>query len=149
TAAARDAALEDFDPFSTEELPAELAAPETPAEDYETAATGHYEAITTQTQLDALVQTLQAQSIFAFDTETSGLERNAELVGLSFAWKEGEGVYIPVRSPEPSAHLNTDTVLNALRPVLEDPKRAKCGHNLKFDAGVLLKYGVRLRGVTF
>ena len=33
-----------------------------------------------------------------------------------------------------------------LGPVLEDARVPKCGHNLKFDAGVLRRYGVRLGG---
>jgi DNA polymerase I len=147
--AAIDAALEDFDPFSTEELPAALAVPESLPENYETAETGTYEAITTEEQLAALVNTLKAQTLLSLDTETDSLRRDAELVGLSLAWKENHGVYIPVRSPDSTAHLNVETVLGALRPVLEDVDLPKTGHNLKFDAGVLLRYGVRLRGVVF
>jgi DNA polymerase-1 len=148
-APAMDADLDDFDPFSTEELPAALTASEPLVDDYATAETGHYTAITTREQLSALVETLKRQTLFCLDTETDGLGRNARLVGLSFAWQEGQGVYVPVRSPDPGAHLDGDTVLNALRPVLEDPELPKCGHNLKFDAGVLLRHGVRLRDVVF
>jgi DNA polymerase-1 len=142
--------LEAFDPFSTEEPPP--APPSIPAEssgEYETAASGRYEAITTEEQLAALAASLKAATLFSFDTETSGLGRDAGLVGLSFAWKPGHGVYVPVRSPNPSAHLDAETVLNTLRPLLEDPALRKCGHNLKFDAGVLRRLGIRLRGVVF
>ena len=147
--AALDAALEEFDPFSTEELPAALSIANQLPEDYATAETGHYTAITTEAQLAALIETLQSQTLISLDTETDGLGRGSRLVGLSFAWQEGHGVYIPLHSPESSAHLDGDTVLRALRPLLEDAARSKCGHNLKFDAGVLLRHGVRLRGVVF
>ena len=85
----------------------------------------------------------------SIDTETTGLERDAALVGLSIAWKEGSGVYIPIRSPEPERHLDETAVITALKPLLENPEVPKCGHNLKFDAGVLLRLGIHLRGVCF
>ncbi|MEK7330631.1 MAG: hypothetical protein AAB113_07495, partial [Candidatus Eisenbacteria bacterium] len=59
------------------------------------------------------------------DTETTGLGRDAQLCGLSFAWRHGHGVYVPVLSPEPGDHLNAETVLEALKPVLEDPSLPK------------------------
>jgi len=118
-------------------------------ETLETAATGDYEAIVTREQLRALVETLRAQPMISADTETTGLGRDAQLCGLSFAWRPGHGVYVPVLSPDPGEHLDAETVLTALRPVLEDPDLPKCGHNLKFDAQVLLRSGIRLRGVAF
>ncbi|MDH7569373.1 MAG: DNA polymerase I [Armatimonadota bacterium] len=110
---------------------------------------GAYRAVTTPEELEELVATLRAQSIISVDTETIGLARDAELCGLSFAWKPGEGVYVPMRSPEPHAHLEPAQVLQALAPLLEDPNLGKCGHNVKYDASVLRHAGVRLRGVVF
>src|SRR5262249_17368011 len=110
---------------------------------------GDYQAITTKAQLAELVTTLRAQPMVSVDTETTGLGRDAQLCGLSLAWEAGQGVYVPPRSPNPGEHLDTETVLAALRPVLEDADVPKCGHNLKFDAAVLLRSGVRLRGVVF
>ena len=115
----------------------------------ETAATGSYEAITTREQLDALVSVLRAQTMVSVDTETTGLGRDADLCGLSFSWRPGHGVYVPVLSPHPQEHLDTATVLAALKPLLEDAALPKCGHNLKFDTLVLLREGVHLRGVAF
>ena len=117
--------------------------------DYGTAETGDYSAIVTLDQLKDLVDTLSAQEIISFDTETDGLEREAMLCGLSFSWKPKHGVYVPVRSPQPEDHLDTDTVLSALKPILENPALSKCGHNLKFDAGILIRNGVKLQGAVF
>ena len=116
---------------------------------YDTAETGDYSAIVTLDQLNDLVETLSTQEIICFDTETDGLEREATLCGLSFSWKPKYGVYVPVRSPQPENHLDTDTVLSALKPILEDPALPKCGHNLKFDASILIRNGVKLQGVVF
>jgi len=117
--------------------------------DYNTAETGDYSAIVTPDQLKDLVDTLSTQEIISFDTETDGLEREAMLCGLSFSWKPKQGVYVPVRSPHPEDHLDTDTVLSALKPILENPALPKCGHNLKFDAGILIRNGVKLQGAVF
>ncbi|MEM8738743.1 MAG: DNA polymerase I [Planctomycetota bacterium] len=110
---------------------------------------GDYRAVTTPAQLDELVETLKQQPIIAVDTETIGLGGTAELCGLCFAWAAGSAVYLPVRSPTPEAHLDADTVLAALRPVLEDPGLPKVGHNIKYDWLVLHHAGVTLRGIGF
>ncbi len=114
-----------------------------------TAADYDYSAITTRAQLDELVQTLRAHKLIALDTETIGLGHRAPLCGLCFAWKPGSGVYVPVASCWPESHLDLATVLDALRPILEDPAVGKTGHNLKYDMLVLRNAGVRVRGVAF
>jgi DNA polymerase-1 len=130
-------------PVSSPAAAGARAATEAPAE------RGRYRAITNAEELAALVETLRGQTVIAVDTETTGLERDAALIGLSLAWEPGAGVYVPVRSPTPDAHLGAGAVLGALRPLLEDPALAKCGHNVKFDAGVLRRNGVSLHGVVF
>ena len=118
--------------------------------DYDTAETGDYSAIVTLDQLQDLVDTLsKTREIISFDTETDGLERDATLCGLSFSWKPKQGVYVPVRSPQSEDHLDTGTVLSALKPILENPALPKCGHNLKFDASVLIRNGIKLQGAAF
>lgn len=109
---------------------------------------GRYSAITTKARLDALVKELQAAEIFAVDTETTGLAaHDAKLCGISLSTKPGTGCYIPTLSPAPEKHLDTRTVLDALRPVLEDPSKPKCGHNIKYDLLIFRAHGVALRGV--
>ena len=117
--------------------------------DYDTAETGEYSAILTLAQLEELVETLASQEIISLDTETDDLGREAGLCGLSFAWKPKHGVYVPVRSLEQEQHLDAETVLAQLKPILENPKLPKCGHNLKFDTGILIRNGVKLQGVVF
>ena len=116
---------------------------------YDTAETGDYSAVVTLDELNDLVETLSTQEIISFDTETDGLDREAKLCGLSFSWQPKQGVYVPVRSPQPENHLDTDTVLAALKPILENPALPKCGHNLKFDTSILIRNGVKLQGVAF
>ena len=111
---------------------------------------GDYQLITTKKQLAELVKQLQAAEIIAVDTETDSLApRSANLCGISFSVKPGTGVYIPVRSPEPDRHLDQQTVIETLRPVLEDPDKPKVGHNLKFDIQIFRRADVKLAGVAF
>ena len=89
-----------------------------------------------------LVEELRAAECISIDTETMGLAPLLDpLVGVCLSTKVGTGVYVPVRSKWPQEHLDEATVLGALRPVLEDPRVPKCGHNLKFDMLVLRPEG--------
>jgi DNA polymerase I len=107
-----------------------------------------YRCITTREQLAALVQELNAAALIAIDTETTALSPiNAKLCGICLSTREAAGVYIPVRSPAAATHLNEAEVIAALRPVLEDAAKPKCGHNLKYDLIVLRNCGVTLRGM--
>ncbi|NBC10436.1 MAG: DNA polymerase I [Planctomycetes bacterium] len=110
---------------------------------------GDYHAVTTKKQLQELIKTLRQQELIAIDTETIGLGRRAALAGVCLSWREGAGVYIPTRSPTAEDHLDAPTVIEALRPLLEDPDRPKCGHHLKYDLHVLRSAGVEMRGIAF
>jgi DNA polymerase-1 len=68
------------------------------------------------------------------------------LVGISIAWLPGQAAYIPVLAPESQPHLDRDVVIEKLKPIFEDERVAKVGHNLKFDIIVLRSAGIDLRG---
>jgi DNA polymerase-1 len=73
----------------------------------------------------------------------------ANLVGLSFATEEGVAAYVPVAhdyldAPE---QLDRDWVLAQLKPILEDENQAKVGQNLKYDASVLARYDINMKGI--
>ncbi len=95
---------------------------------------------------------LTTAKIWAFDTETTSLDvMQAELVGLSFAIQGEKPVYIPLAHDYPGApkQLPRNWVLQQLKPLFEDPKQLKIGHNLKYDMGVLANYGIQLQGLRF
>jgi len=109
---------------------------------------GEYTCVRTKAELAALVEQLKGSELIAFDTETTALSpMRAKLVGLSFAIAEEQAWYVPVRSPEPESHLDEETVLDALRTILEDDTLAKTGHNLKYDLLILRNHGIHLRGI--
>ena len=117
---------------------------ETPQTDYET--------VLDRASFESWRQQLQAARVFAFDTETTSLEyMQAQVVGVSFAVAPGRAAYVPFGHSYPGApqQLDRDWVLGRLRPLLEDPERAKVGQNLKYDASVLANHGIILRGIRY
>ena len=110
---------------------------------------GDYEIIDTVEGLDALVEQAVARGRIAIDTETDSLgPRTAALAGVSISFESGRAFYVPVRSPDPSTHLDLKTARPALMRLLGDEAVAKVGHNLKFDLVVLRAHGFEVRGVA-
>ena len=112
----------------------------------------HYDTILDQASLDKWLERLNNAELFAFDTETSSLDYiEAEIVGVSFATEAGSAAYVPLAHDYEDAPTQLDraTVLEQLRPLLEDESSKKVGQNLKYDANVLLNYGIQLRGIAF
>ncbi|EGR2915500.1 DNA polymerase I [Vibrio parahaemolyticus] len=111
-----------------------------------------YETILDEASFNAWLEKLKAAELFAFDTETDSLDYMvANLVGLSFAIDEGMAAYVPVAhdyldAPE---QLDRDWVLEQLKPILEDDAQAKVGQNLKYDASVLARYGIEMKGIKY
>ncbi len=106
-----------------------------------------------EADLAKLIEALNSAELIAVDTETTSLAtHSAELVGFSFATKPGEAWYVPVghRAADLLAsnpkQLSLNSVLAALKPILEDKTRPKCGHNLKYDTQVLRRAGIELAG---
>lgn len=114
---------------------------------------------------------------FAFDLETSSLEKmDSEIVGIAISLKEGEAYYIPVDDrldgketkqintpqigmfeqsdkgneiPVYSSSLPTKAVLKILRPLLENDNIGKIGQNAKFDTFLMKRYGIDVSPITF
>ncbi|MDX1299967.1 MAG: DNA polymerase I, partial [Pseudomonas sp.] len=117
-------------------------------------ALGDYQCILEQAQFDVWLEKLRNAELIAFDTETTGLDaQKAQLVGLSFAVKAGEAAYIPVAHSYMGVptQLDRDAVLNALKPILEDPNKAKVGQHAKYDINILANAStpIHVRGVKF
>jgi DNA polymerase-1 len=136
--------------------------------------TTNYHTVDTDAALDALVAKLKSLDAFSFDTETTGTDAmRAELVGISIGVGNGEAYYIPVARSQNSearselgqltfdmtddATRNTqytalprEIVVKKLKPIFENARIVKYGHNAKYDMTVLAENaGVNVRGVTF
>ena len=108
-----------------------------------------YQLINTIEQLNDLTNQLKKQQVISVDTETDSINQiEANLVGMSVSFTEGEAYYIPVAHSSGN-QLGKERVLGFLRPVLEDPKIAKIGHNLKYDYVIFKKEGITLSPITF
>ena len=112
----------------------------------------HYDTITTWPALEQWLARLRAAELFAFDTETTGLDyMQARIVGVSFCIEPGSAAYVPLAHDYAGApeQLERTRVLEALRPLLEDPTHAKLGAHLKFDMHILANHGITLRGQRY
>jgi DNA polymerase-1 len=112
----------------------------------------NYETLLDQQQFSNWLQKLQNSQLMAVDTETTSLNYMvADLVGISVAIEAGEAAYIPfghdyLGVPQ---QLSRETVLEAIKPILEDPKIKKVGQNLKYDTSVLAQHGIDLKGIAY
>ena len=105
-----------------------------------------YHLVNSDEAIDRLVKVLMDSDVVCFDTETTSTEpMMAELVGLSFAVKEGEAYYVPV----PAKKEEAKRLVARLKPVYENPSILKVGQNMKYDIIVLANFDVRVRGRMF
>lgn len=89
---------------------------------------------------------LAVKKEFCFDTETTSLNvQDAELVGMAFAYAEGEAFYVPVPADRKAALA----IVEEFRAVLEDEQILKIGQNIKYDILVMRNYNVKVKGPLF
>ncbi|MGP0170323.1 DNA polymerase I [Pseudomonas sp. NCHU5208] len=115
---------------------------------------GDYQLVLEQAQFDAWLKKLEQAELIAFDSETTSVDaQKAQLVGLSFAVKAGEAAYVPLAHSYMGVpqQLDRDAVLEALKPILEDPAKAKVGQHAKYDINVLANAStpIAVQGVAF
>lgn len=92
------------------------------------------------------LQNLMKQQSVCFDTETTSLNPlEAELVGIAFSWEKGKGFYFPF----PENKIDSQLLIEELRPFFEDENIEKIGQNLKYDIKVLAKYDISVKGKLF
>jgi len=114
-----------------------------------------YETVTTREALDRWLAMIYATGFVAVDTETTGLDnQTADLVGICFATEPGRACYIPLGHMDGAGdllggglaegQLPIRDVLAAVKPMLEDRSILKIGHHIKYDLGLLARYGITL-----
>ncbi len=131
-----------------------------------------YKLITTTKELEKLASVLRSKKIFAIDTETTSKHpMQADLVGISFSFRENQGFYIPIAHIT-NGHISTDPVdsiltepmsteenkieqpgkeeiLRIFKPLLENSEIKKVGQNIKYDYIVLSRFGITMQGIAF
>jgi len=143
--------------------PTLIVATGTPAEDAGAANAPHrpfdhagYECVRDAGALARWIAQIRDVGHVAVDTETTSLdEMRADLVGISLCVVAGTACYIPVGHKQGGGdlfgstdlmpgQLSLDVTLAALKPVLEDDAILKIGQNMKYDAKIFARHGVRV-----
>jgi DNA polymerase-1 len=105
-----------------------------------------YHTLKQESEVIKFAQVLRDCQHFCFDTETTSLESmDAELVGMSFSLKKHQAYYLSF----PANREETLRLLEPLKDVFSNESITKIGQNLKYDAGVLMNYGVQVKGPCF
>src|SRR5690606_14633180 len=105
-----------------------------------------YHLCDTVEKIDELLLLLTKEPQISFDTETTNIDAKlAELVGMSFSIKPGEGYYVPLSADKDA----TKQVLEKFAFLFQDLNKKWVGQNLKYDLLVLKWYGVELNGTIF
>ena len=111
-----------------------------------------YKTILTEKSFNDLIKSLVKKKSFVFDVETTNKRPVwARMVGISFSFEEGNACYLPLvhrylGSPD---QLEFKMVCEKLKPIFEDKRIKKCGHNIKYDLIVMANEGITLDGVDF
>src|SRR5262249_51161384 len=110
----------------------------------------NYEVVNDAPGLEALAARLRATHRFAMrivPDQPSAMR--ASIAGLAFAFAPRDAVYVPTghRALGAVSSVPLAQALEALRGIFEDESISKIGHDLKFDAILLERNGVALRGL--
>ncbi|MFP3854926.1 MAG: DNA polymerase I, partial [Anaerolineales bacterium] len=123
------------------------------SQDHTPAATQDAIIVNSELALQEMLDTLETAGTISFDVETTSTDpMQADLVGISLASRPDQGYYLPVgHHPEHAGgrQLDTQLVIEALRPLLTNSDIAKIGHNLKYDYLMLARYGLEVTPLTF
>ncbi len=105
-----------------------------------------YYLIDNEMSLASLKADLSVLKSFCFDTETTSVNAmEAELVGISFSWKDGEAYYVPL----PANRQDALALLAGFKLIFEDTSIGKTGQNIKYDMLLLKNYGIDVKGKLF
>ncbi len=108
--------------------------------------------VDTDAALNAMIEKLKKDKVFAFDTETTGVMPLVdELVGISFASDKKQAYYIPFGHPDDEQHsqLNREETIEKLKPIFAAKSIKKILHAAKFDELVVSQYGVEVENIIF
>ncbi len=105
-----------------------------------------YHLITKPDERKELLDLLLKQQQVCFDTETNSINPlHADLVGISFSYKEREGFYVAV----PSNFEDAKKIVEEFKPFFESNTIEKIAHNIKYDMQVLSRYGIDISWPVF
>ena len=102
-----------------------------------------YHLIQGEAAIKSLIGFLARQSSFCFDTETTSLSVvEAELVGMSFAYRKAEAFYVPFPENKEECQKQVDL----FKEIFANEAIQKIAQNIKYDMSVLANYGIKIKG---
>lgn len=105
-----------------------------------------YQLVDTAEKRKSLLEKLQQQEEFCFDTETTGLNpHTSEIVGLAISFKAHQAFYIPF----PANYTDAKKLFGEIKGVMENKNIRKIGQNIKYDISILKQYDVDVHGEIF
>ncbi len=116
--------------------------------------TKDYITILNKGDLKSFINSIDPLKPISLDLETTSIDPMlAEVVGLSFSAEKDKGFYIPIRYKEKVNNNFGDndlkTVLSLLQAILENESIKKIGQNIKYDALILKRFGIDVKGICF
>ena len=119
-----------------------------------------YETICDASALQKWIDSVYSRGYVAIDTETTGLnDMRADLVGISLCIEAGSAAYLPLRHRDGEVddlfatdrliegQMDQADALGMLKPMLEDPAIMKIGQNMKYDAKILARVGIKINPI--
>lgn len=105
-----------------------------------------YQLVATDWQISSLIEMLQRHEVFAFDTETTGLDVcSSEIIGMSFSVRAHEAFYVTLPDDFEAARR----VIERFVPLFSDTGKMLVGQNIKFDMSMLAHYNISLKNKLF
>ena len=102
-----------------------------------------YHLIQGEAAIKSLIGFLARQSSFCFDTETTSLSVvEAELVGMSFAYRKAEAFYVPFPENKEECQKQVDL----FKEIFANEAIQKVAQNIKYDMSVLANYNIEIKG---
>ncbi len=116
-----------------------------------------YERVGDAAALQRWIDKANGRGWIAIDTETTGLDdMRADLVGICLCVEPGEAAYVPLThraagtddlfgsNDIAEGQMPLDQALSMLKPLLEDESVIKIGQNMKYDAKIFARLGIRV-----
>jgi DNA polymerase-1 len=118
----------------------------------------NYQIIRDAAHLQRWIDDAYREGLVATDAESTGLDnQTADLVGLSFSTRPGNGAYLPLGhassegdmfgTGHAEGQMDMREALAMLRPLFADRSILKIFHNGKYDLGLLARYDIAVNAI--
>lgn len=106
-----------------------------------------YHLVTLPEERKELLELLIQQKSVCFDTETSDINAlHANLVGIAFSFEKRKAFYLAIPHDD---FEGSKKIVHEFKDFFQSTEIEKVAHNVKYDAQVLMRYGMPLAGPVF